>query len=182
MKSEELVHRLLAGHKLYIDTRTTGGTFALAKQALTEFGYEVVIPETNHRAIANLEAVESPATAEVVLERMREIRREYYEQHKAKTAERERTVAELRERRVAEREQLDRNGHTVEAMRKPTTMLGVPGMDRTLPLATPPMLGEQVQVFAMVLLDDGRLRMGLQDGGHRWVVDVVGEMEREEAR
>lgn len=176
--TEEIVRQLLLGHSVYIDNRKAGGTYAVIKRVLEEVGYEITIPQTSFRQLANYEA--GLLTFDAAMAKVRERRRLVQKAYSDRKKRNEETVAQLRANRIAEREQLDRNGHTVEAMRRPTTLLGVPGMDRTLPLVTPPLLGQGVEVFAMILLDDGRLRMGLQNDAHRWVVDVVGEMERED--
>lgn len=104
-------------------------------------------------------------------------------------AEQERLAAIERVRAREEQAQHARQaaalGHTLALATDPgAAMLGVP-LEATLTNggpggshATPPTLGQGVQVFAMVLKDDGTLRMGLQTDSRRWVVDVVGEMTR----
>lgn len=73
-----------------------------------------------------------------------------------------------------------------EQFKSPAGPLGVPGFESTETVnfkangleATPPRLGGRVEVYAMVMLDDGTLRLGIQNGERRWVADVVAEVGR----
>lgn len=61
-------------------------------------------------------------------------------------------------------------------------IVGVPGFERAEPVnyrgMQAPNLGGLVSVFAQVIQDDGTLRLGLQTGDRRWVVDVIAEIAR----
>lgn len=98
---------------------------------------------------------------------------------------------EAREERERQGREAAANGHNLSLFADPgASMMGMPfdaelrsiangnGNGSSGMLATPPQLGGQVQVFAMVIRDDGTLRLGLQTGERRWMVDVVGEMAR----
>lgn len=93
--------------------------------------------------------------------------------------EKRKVVRELREKRESEKSHLATNGHTIEAMKEPTTLLGMPELHGgAAPVGVAPELGSTLQVFAMVLEDDGSLRIGIQDNQYRWVAQVIGQMER----
>lgn len=72
--------------------------------------------------------------------------------------------------------------HDLARLTSPNGILGIPGLEQQTPInmlqATPPGLGGPLQVFALILNDDGTLRMGVQNKDRKWVVDVAAEIER----
>lgn len=178
---DQLAAQLITGETVDLDELATRldsnlGYINDVKTKLGQLGYVFVNEGKARRRCTNPNFKPTMSLKELRTQQNRE-RRARQLAEKSEAERRREVVRELREKREAEAVALDRNGHTLEGLQQPETLLGT-GFDAVGPLATPPSLGSAVQVFAMVLNDDGTLRMGVQNGERRWIVDVIGELAR----